>query len=170
VRSIKKKRGAYSGGYVSHTAFVAKTHILGHGSSPRWPPQSHELRAHSGHVVRKRGAVVKVMAICTPHPFIQVFKVRLLSCAPCIQISLMIVDMLACTSQLRYERSDRLRPSSQWIPALPFRCVVLPRGQRLLGGRGRWFGRACRISWRCLQSWARNKYHFRVIRILGPAV
>jgi hypothetical protein len=30
----------------------------------------------------KRGAVVKAMAICTPHPFIQIFMVRLLSCMP----------------------------------------------------------------------------------------
>jgi len=44
-----------------------------------WLPQSCELYADAGHVVRKRGAVVKAMAICTPHPFIQVFKVRLLS-------------------------------------------------------------------------------------------
>ena len=48
-----------------------------------WPQQSHELRADAGHVVRKRGAVVKAMAICTPHPFIQIFKVRFLSYVLC---------------------------------------------------------------------------------------
>lgn len=47
-----------------------------------WPLRSHDLRADADRVVRERGAVVKAMAICTPHPFIQVFKVRLLSHAP----------------------------------------------------------------------------------------
>jgi hypothetical protein len=33
-------------------------------------------RTDVDYVVFERGAVVKAMAICTPHPFIQIFKVR----------------------------------------------------------------------------------------------
>ncbi len=37
----------------------------------------------------ERGAVVKAMAICTPHPFIQIFKVRRRTC----QLSQMVANI-----------------------------------------------------------------------------